>query len=520
MEVSALDNEHPNSGPLVIDRDAQINLTISNPSDQDDVEIDLFQVFANMRKSAVFYLWLMVLFIAIGLFIAAGIYYLTKPPLTVSSAVTLNYIVPDKENKGQNKQVDDLTAPDGEPLDLNQLLSSYVLQNALSDLELSVPVSVENLRSNITIERVPTESSNQQMELISKMIADKNSELYKQLQEFDFTYSNRFIVSLRNGFGQNDSTRKVYLKDSELSIVLNSVVSAYNSYLVRTYADVKLPNNPLALVTAGGIDNLQQINTLNTSLDELYAYCSEKPEEVRAYRSYRTGLSLNDLMNAIRLVQYSSTDYTESMIQSEALVSNINDTKAYYQFTRQDSEQKITALDETIQAINDTIANYHNEDIILTVQGSEARNTGRINTPAYNELFTNQVKNFDTLEALQHTNRLAQAKLSMLEGKTGGAVTEEVTAEIQSAIGHAQQIYNEINAHMQDLFESPFFTTFLEHSDAFGKPVSFLSANGKRLLIGGGVGFAFALMFWFIHALRKDIEATKRRLAEKEALRR
>jgi len=56
MEVSALDNEHPNSGALVIDRDAQINLTISNPSDQDDVEIDLFQVFANMRKSAVFYL--------------------------------------------------------------------------------------------------------------------------------------------------------------------------------------------------------------------------------------------------------------------------------------------------------------------------------------------------------------------------------------------------------------------------------------------------------------------------------
>jgi uncharacterized protein involved in exopolysaccharide biosynthesis len=211
-----------------------------------------------MRKSAFFYLWLMILFIAIGLFIAAATYFLTKPPMTVSSAVTLNYIVPDEENKGQSKQVDDLTAPDGEPLDLNQLLSSYVLQNALNDLELSVPVSVENLRSNITIDRVPTESSNQQMELISKMVADKNSELYKQLQEFEFTYSNRFIVSLHNGFGQSDSTRKVYLKDSELALVLNSVVSAYNSYLVRTYADVKLPNNPLALITAGGIDNLQQ----------------------------------------------------------------------------------------------------------------------------------------------------------------------------------------------------------------------------------------------------------------------
>ena len=520
MEVSALDNEHPNSGPLVIDRDAKISLTVSNPPDPADMEIDLFQVFANMGKSAFFYLWLIILFVAIGLFIPAASYFMTKPPLTVSSAVTLNYMVQDARNQEQPKPVTDLTAPDGKPLDLNQLTSSYVLQNALSGLELSVPISIENLRSNITIDRIPTERSNQQMELVSKMIADKNSELYQQLQAFSFTYSNRFIVSLRNGFGQADSNSKVYLKDSELPIVLNSVISAYNSYLVKTYADVKLPDNPFELITAGGIDNLQQMNMLNTSLDQLYAYCSGKPEEVRAYRSFRTGLSLNDLMNAIRLVQYSSTDYTESMIQSEALVENIEDTKAYYRFTQQDSQQKIVSLNETIQALNDTIANYRNEEVILTVQGSEARNFGRINTAAYNDLFMDQVDNLDTLENLQSTNSLAQAKLATLEGKKGGAVTEEVTAEIQSAIGHAQQIYSEISVHMQDLFESPSFTTFLEHSDAFGKPQSFLSANSKRLLIGGGVGFALALMFWFIHALRQDIEANKRKFAEREASRR
>ena len=182
-----MDNEHPNSGPLVIDRDAKISLTVSNPPDPADMEIDLFQVFANMGKSAFFYLWLMILFVAIGLFIPAASYFMTKPPLTVSSAVTLNYTVPDERNHEEPKPVTDLTAPDGEPLDLNQLTSSYVLQNALSGLELSVPISIENLRSNITIDRIPTERSNQQMELVSKMIADKNSELYQQLQTFRFT---------------------------------------------------------------------------------------------------------------------------------------------------------------------------------------------------------------------------------------------------------------------------------------------------------------------------------------------
>jgi len=509
-----LDNEYPNSGPLVIDRDAKISLTVSNPPDPADMEIDLFQVFANMGKSAFFYLWMMILFIAIGLFIPSAHYLLNKPPLTVSSAVTLNYSV----NGGAS--VTDLTAPDGRPLDLNQILSSYVLQNALNDLELSVPISVETLRSNITIDRVPTEQSNQQMELFSKMIEDKNSQLYQQLEGFNFTYSIRFIVSLANGFGDADSNNKVYLKDSELTRVLNSIISSYNSYLVKTYADVRLPDNPFDLITASGIDNIQQMNMLNTSLDQLYNYCNNKPSNIRAYRSYRTGLSLNDLMSAIRLVQYSSTDYTESMIQSEALVANIDDTKAYYLFTQQETQQKIDARNEMIQSLNDTLANYRNDEVILTVQGSETQNFGRINTAGYNELIMNQANNLTALENLQYTDRLTQAKLDMLEGKKGGAVTEEVTAEIQSAISHGQQIYNEINAHMQDLFESPSYTTFLEHSEAYGKPQSFLRANSKRLLIGGGVGFALALMFWFIHALRQDIEANKQKFAEMEASRR
>ena len=371
MEVSDLDNEYPNSGPLVIDRDTKINLTVNRPLDTGDVEIDLFQVFTNMRKSAGYYLWLVLLFVTIGLCIATGYYFLTKPPLTVSSAVTLNYMVPDET--GKMKQVSELTAPDGKPLDLGQVTSSYVLQNALRDLELSVPVSIENLRSNITINRIATEESNQQMELISKMIEDKSSTLYQQLQGVEFIYSNRFVVSLKNGFGQPDSRTKLYLKDDELPLVLNSILSAYNSYLVKTYADTKLPDSSFDLIQAEGIDNLQLMDMLNTSLNQLYTYCEQKTDDLRAYRSWRTGHSLNDLMENIRLVQYYSTDYTESMIQADALVSNISDTKAYYRFKQQNAQQSINSLNEAISALNDTITSYRNDEIVLSVQGSESQ---------------------------------------------------------------------------------------------------------------------------------------------------
>ena len=518
MEVSALDNEHPNSGPLVIDRDAKISLTVNNPMNSDELEIDLFQVFSHMGKSAGFFLWLMILFIVIGLCIPSVHYLLSRPPMTVSSAVTLNYQVPDK--LGNPVNVSDLTAPDGKPLDLNQITSSYVLQNALCSLELSAPVGIENLRGNITISRIPTEESNQQMELISKMIADKSSTLYQQLSNVEFVYSNRFVISLKNGFGQPDSRRKIYLKDDELSLVLNSILSSYNSYLVKTYADSRLPDNPFDLITVEGIDNLQLMTTLNSALDQLYNYCSQKPSDIRSYRSWRTGKSLNDLMNDIQMVQSFKTYYTESMIQSDALVTDIADTNAYYQFRQQDAQQKIDSLNETISALTDTISNYRNDEVVLSVQGAESQSTARTNTDSYNALFISQADNYSALAALQYNSQMAQARLSMLESQTHGTVTEAVTAEIQSAIVSAQRIYDEIKKHMEELFQSASFTTFLEYSAAYGKPVSFFKSYAKPLMIGGGAGFALALMFWFMYALRLDIIESRKRFAEMEANRR
>ena len=67
--------------------------------------------------------------------------------------------------------VQDLTAPDNEPLDLSQITSAYVLTKALGGLQLSVPLSLSNLRDNIRIEKILTEESLQQQELIARMDA-------------------------------------------------------------------------------------------------------------------------------------------------------------------------------------------------------------------------------------------------------------------------------------------------------------------------------------------------------------
>ena len=79
------------------------------------------------------------------------------------------------------------------------------------------------------------------------MLADKNGAAYSQLQSVKLTYVNQFVVSLDNGFGE-DEKHKVYLKDDELRILLDRILVSYNDYLAMTYADQKIPGDEIAVI--------------------------------------------------------------------------------------------------------------------------------------------------------------------------------------------------------------------------------------------------------------------------------
>lgn len=73
-------------------------------------------------------------------------------------------------------------------------------------------------------------------------------------------YENRFIVTLTNGFGDEDSRVKIELKDGELKLLLDRILTVYNEYLVRTYADVKLPDDAFSIIDTQELDVLDSLD--------------------------------------------------------------------------------------------------------------------------------------------------------------------------------------------------------------------------------------------------------------------
>ncbi len=507
--------------PLAERESQQINLIVNRPKDENVTEIDLARVFRNMKKKLRVYLWIMLLCFTAGVCAALLLYQVKKKPLTVSSVVTLNYDVVKRDSSGQvtsRTPVKLLTAPDGKELDLTQVTSSYVLQAAMDGLTLSQPVTLAELRDNIQIDRILTEDSRRKQEVASRMISDKNTGAYTQVQNIDLTYINSFVVSLTNGFGQ----KEIMLTDTELQLVLDRVMTAYNEYLVATYADLKLPDNVIAAIDIQAQDIQETLDMLRTAVQDLYSFCEDEPETVRSYRSWRTGRSLNDLMAELQTVREVSVNYLNSYVYANDLVRDREAVTTSYQYRLRNLQTKLAAIEEKTATNQGILDNYKNDEIFVSMQESDSSRSTKTTTDYYNNLIIEQAKNFNTVAQLEEQISDIEDKLEKLDAaRTDASLIDpaKADAELSSVIDICSRAYDQIKEQFQEIIDSPSFTTFADHSVAQGKGESLFSA-AKKVALGGFAGLFIGCGLWLLSGiapefrLKKEEESIRKEVAE------
>ena len=526
-----MDRDERQKDVLSIDKDSQIRVVVNRP-DTGELVIDLRRVFHNMRVKGRIYAWVLLLCMAVGICAPLLLYQFTRKPLTVSSVVTLKYEVPnpdyDEELQLETEQepmikVTDLTAPTGEgEVDLNQITSSYVLQAALNGLELSHPVSLANLRSNIRIDKILTEDSRRQQEVAASMIEDKNSAAYTQVQDIQLTYDNRFVVSLTNGFGDEDDRRKYDLTDAELRLLLDRILAAYNDYLVETYADVKLPDDEISVIDIDNLDILESLDLLRDAVNNLYDYCDDKSDAIKGYRSWRTGRSLSDLMSDLEQARDVNVDYLYSYVYTNSIVKDRKTMIINYQYQLRNARTELDMVNENISTTQAILDNYKNDEIFVSMQESDSSRSTQTTTDYYNQLVLQQSKNYETAATLETRITDLADKIDSLNAVTEQAATDQASEELAKAVSVCHAAYEQIDAQMDEIMTSPFYTTYASHSQPQGKSESFLKGASKNMIIGAVVGVVIACGLWFLSALapefrtRKEKDITAKEAAENE----
>lgn len=514
-------NENRKDNQLPVENARQINLVVNNNQDEEDT-IDLGRVFHNIKTKKRLFTWVLVLCLVVGICAPLLLYQFSKPELTVSSVVTLRYEAPVARDaaairagtktlsEAKFDQVTDLTAPDGTELDLNQITSAYVLQTALDGMTLSKPITAGVLRNNIQIRTILTEESQRTKEALAGLAEAKNADVYNQLQSAQMSYQNRFVVSLTNGFGDEDSTVKTELTDAELKLLLGRILAIYNDYLVRTYADIRLPEDAISVIDTEELDVLDSLDQLRSGIDKLYDYCNEKTNTVKAYRSWQTGRSLEDWMETLKTFKSINVDYLYSMVSENAITNDKTTLLTGWKYLLRAAQNELDEVNERITETAALLKNYKNDEVIVSMQESDAAKSTKASTQYYNSLILQQAKDYEKVAELKTTIADYTDRITRMNDATQTEVTDEVKAELARSVASAQALYTQINAHMEELFESPLYKTYEDHSAPQGKLQSFLAANAKKMIIGGVAGAVIACGLWFLAALLPEFSKNRK----------
>lgn len=518
---------------LPTDPNRQIQLVVNHAGEDGDT-IDLGNVFHNMKVRKRLFAWVLVLCLVVGICAPLLLYQFSKPELTVSSVVILRYEAPVKVlEKGKDGQEDvwiipenpeyapvsDLSAPDGSDLDLNQITSSYVLQTALDGMTLSKPITVSSLRNGIQIRTVLTEDSQRTKEALAGLAEAKNADAYKQLQSAEMKYQNRFVVSLTNGFKEDEEDRFVtVLKDEELSLLLDRILTVYNDYLVRTYADIILPDDAISVIDVQELDVLDSLDQLRSGIDKLYSYCDEKTDTVKAYRSWKTGRSLEDWMETLQTFRNINVDYLYSMVSENAITRDKTTLLTGWKYLLREAQNQLDEVNARIEKTKKLLAAYKNDEVIISMQESDAAKSTKASTEYYNDLILQQSKDYEKVAELKTTIADYTDRINRMDEKTQTDVTEDVEVELARSVESAKALYEQISVHMEEVFESPLYKTYEDHSVPQGKLDNFLVASMKKMIIGAVAGAIIACGIWFLAALLPEFSKGRKEEADgKEA---
>lgn len=491
-EISNSQSNDPipsNSGQV---KDSVINVNLNRSAlNNGAVEIDIVKIFKNMKSRRWFFCWMMGFLALIGMCIPLLLYQFQEHPYDYKSVVTLTY-----------EGSENLMAPDGEPLDLSMVSSSYVLSEAIKGLNLSQPLSLESIKNNISIEKIITEDSRRTQELISGMmdVSNTTASAYENLMNFEVEYENQFIVSLKNGFGNEDMGRLLYLDFSELAILLDRILNKYNDFLCLTYAENLTPDNEFSVIDINSLDLLDSLDLLNSAIDHLDAFLDEKNPEILSYRSRVDGLSLNDLRRDLAIMQSVDVDYLYSYVYSNSIVKDEKSMITSLKFQLRNYEQNLAVINEKIENTSSILANYKNDEIFVSSQNANQNMATTATTDYYNTTVLEQVVNYGERADLLYNIANTNDKLTALGSTTSSDITK-AHEELIVTLHNCMRMYDIICNHLQEINESDFYSVFTDHTSATGKAPSLFGVCGKNMAIYAIIGLFIGFCWWGIEGI-------------------
>lgn len=231
----------------------------------------------------------------------------------------------------KNSAIKNGLAPDGSPLDVNEIYSTTVIAQAMEKLGLKNTPEIIRSRCKVT-PIIPEEQ-----QVINEALAEKGEEV----TYFPDTYKVELVVD-----GDRGAT---YARN-----VLDAIIESYFSIYTEKYVEERLSKNPSENLIEKGYDYYQCINMLKEDTVNMIDFLKLKREFYPKFRSSVTGYSFNDLLEIYSSLSNYQIPKLYSMVVDGPQVKNA-------EYLRK------TLADEVKKSQNDEIVMLERKDYLKNI---------------------------------------------------------------------------------------------------------------------------------------------------------
>lgn len=400
-------------------------------------------------------------------------------------------------------------APDGTELNLAVISSPYIITRAINNTNLSKVISSEAVASSLTVERILSDATKQQLEVIDIMM-DKDKTNVQNALDVEYVYTNKIYLTLKNSFDEGEA-----LTDAELRALLDSIIQSYNQYMYETYAEFVMPSNTFANMNISELDYTQTIDLINTGLSELKEFCETGVgEDMATYRLSTNGMRLLDIANLIAYVQENDLSYLTAYVHEQGLSNNPGRSLVTYEYNLRNYGYDYDALMENIKSNSEMIQNYKNDENTLMNQNGSAMSVGATVTDHYNSLILNQMEYYSQkrmlLTTIKNTEDRVESLNSAINHNTNDA---KVAQEISDLYNKCLVIYDMIDELTEEILDSVSYkNSYLFVLSSQYERKSFFSADTfKTIGKFAAIGLVLAIMVWGVDAVIAEFNYTDKK---------
>ncbi|MGN0582198.1 MAG: hypothetical protein ACI4KB_05800 [Oscillospiraceae bacterium] len=356
--------------------------------------------------------------------------------------------------------------PNGNKFYVNSIKSPEIIDQTLEILNLPAEKR-DVIRRNITFEGIIPQDAINRITSYSNVF-EENGKVASSEQISDTSY---YPTQYRVHFDYAQTG----LSASEAADFLNQMLECYNQFFFDTYGYNQSLGNSLNAFDYQDYDYAEAVDVFDSAFNKLSTYIAQvSATDTTRFRSAETELSFADLTSTISDLKTLNLDKISSYVTMHTVTKDKEVLLTYYMYKIEELQRNLNFYNETLAAVNDSIANYEKNTVMVfgSNEASEEAVSASEVSAEYDRLFekkqTIQNKLSTTAQEIELYNKRVERINSSTQNDAAAkkAYVEEALAELNSKFN---ELIEAVNKTTDDYYRTVVFPkayNVLEYANA------------------------------------------------------